>query len=137
MCFKMGRVRTGNATILKGSYCNLSIDNNRHGCDKSKSANLTSKFIFFVQNSLNLSKENSMNNIIFGTNFWTVSTTLFSKRMPNFWRLESLHFSMEYVDLWPKKIYPILYLSLRNLTTHIAKVHINNPETKTGFFISF
>ena len=36
-----------------------------------------------------------------------------------------------------KKIYPILYLSLRNLTTHIAKVHINNPETKTGFFISF
>ena len=69
----MGRIRTRDATILKGNYCILSIDNNRHRTERSKSANLTSKFIFYVQNSLNLSEKNSMNNIILGTNFLTAS----------------------------------------------------------------
>ena len=74
MCFKTGRVRTRNATILEGNYRNLSNDNNRHGTERSKSAKSDFKFYIYVQISLNLSKEKSMNITIFGTNFLIAST---------------------------------------------------------------
>ena len=74
MCFKTGRVRTRNATILEGNYRNLSNDNNRHGTERSKSAKSDFKFYIYVQISLNLSKEKSMNSTIFGTNFLIAST---------------------------------------------------------------
>ena len=106
-----------------------------------KVQNLTSNFIFTSKFLWIFLKKNQWTALYLEQIFWQLQLLIkplyFLKGSPIFDGSKVYTIPCSMLIYGQKDIYLILYPSLENLTTHIAMVHINNPEAKTGFFISF